>query len=149
MIPARQCSRVDLPEPLGPITATASVRPIATSTPARATVVPNRLTSPRPVSTGSFVSAVALIPDTLAEPPRAADRPTGGNRAAGIGRKSEGPGRNSEGPGRNHEAGPSRGPGPDGRPRQRGRLSSAQAMRPPESPALRVSASGPPLPSTR
>ena len=49
-IPARQCSRVDLPAPLGPITATTSPAPTATSAPRRAGVWPKLLCSPRPVS---------------------------------------------------------------------------------------------------
>ncbi len=46
-MPARQCSSVDLPEPLDPITATISPCRTASEAPRSAGVGPNDLTTPR------------------------------------------------------------------------------------------------------
>jgi hypothetical protein len=46
-MPARQCSSVDLPDPLGPITASISPASTCTSAPRKAGVWPNDLTTSR------------------------------------------------------------------------------------------------------
>src|SRR5688500_10011065 len=67
MIPARQCSSVDLPEPLGRMIATASPARTARSTPPTATVCPNRLV--RACPTGP-----SFMPQSLADGRGGADR---------------------------------------------------------------------------
>ena len=63
-IPARQCSRVDLPDPLGPMIARISPRPTATDAPRNAGVWPNDLCTSRasirvpPAATGVFIASV-------------------------------------------------------------------------------------------
>src|SRR6266567_7810824 len=52
MIPARQRSNVDLPDPLGPSTATTSPPRICRDSPSRATVCPNRFDTPSATSSG-------------------------------------------------------------------------------------------------
>jgi hypothetical protein len=60
-IPARQCRRVDLPEPLGPITATISPGSSSKSMPRSASVWPNRFRRPSAVRIGAGVRAWAWM----------------------------------------------------------------------------------------
>ena len=61
-MPARQCSSVDLPDPLGPITATISPAPAASEAPRSAGVWPNDLTTPRASMTVAGLAATATSP---------------------------------------------------------------------------------------
>ena len=54
-----QWSRVDLPDPLGPMTATTSPRARLKSTPRRASVWPKRLIKPEATSTSGTVGTAA------------------------------------------------------------------------------------------
>src|SRR5215211_8663639 len=66
-MPARIDSRVVLPAPLGPITATSSPRPALSDTPRSAWRSPKRFTRPLASSTGAAVAS--SMADTLAESP--------------------------------------------------------------------------------
>ena len=57
-MPARQCSKVDLPDPLGPMTATISPDPTRSEAPRSAGVSPKDLTRFR----ASMSFTVALVP---------------------------------------------------------------------------------------
>src|SRR5690349_21672602 len=65
-MPARQCSRVDLPEPDGPITATASPARIRTLASTSAGVGPKDNRRPVAVKTGSGL-VIADLPGQLVE----------------------------------------------------------------------------------
>src|SRR6478735_9863721 len=91
-MPARQCSRVDLPDPDGPITASDSPAARSTSTPARAVVDPKRLTRPRADRRGG---AVVMLPGCcgpllLRVGPRAASGGAGVHPRADAGPPTEG-----------------------------------------------------------
>jgi hypothetical protein len=67
-MPARQCSNVDLPDPLGPITATISPGPAAIEAPRSAGVWPNDLTTPRASMIAAGLTAAATSPWTAPGP---------------------------------------------------------------------------------
>ena len=81
-MPARQCSSVDLPDPLGPITATISPGPTAIVAPRSAGVWPNDLTTPR----ASMIALTGAPPGRACPAGPRCGRSTAGPPPGGRGR---------------------------------------------------------------